>query len=78
MDEPRPGLGVGAADATAPDGDCWGKEQRNYRRSAAAAGKNPHCKTSTLSEIWLVSTFCFFSTKPPSAFSLALVLMMTD
>lgn len=42
LDKPRPGQGIGAAGATAPDGDCWGTEQKNYRRSAAAAGKNSH------------------------------------
>lgn len=77
MDEPRPGQGVGAADATAPDGDCWGTEQ-NYRRSAATAGKNPHVQDINFARNLASFDILFFSTKSPPAFSLPLVLMMTN
>lgn len=77
MDEPRPGQGVGAAGKTAPDGDCWGTE-KNYRRSAAAAGKNPHVQDVNFDRnLASFDILFFFGTKPPPAFVHPLTLMMT-
>lgn len=80
MDKPRPGQGIGAADVTVPDGDCWGTVQ-NYRRSAAAAGKNPHVQDVNFvrnlasSDIFV---FFFFPTEPLPTSFFPLVFMMTN
>lgn len=80
MDKPRPGQESEPPVRRPPMEIVGEQNRRTIGDQRLLLAKTRMCKTSTLSEIWLVPIFCFFSfsTRPLPVSFLSLFLIMTN